>query len=190
MKNAYQLLRQSGLSVFNRTAIMHILQIEYSTTNPTLYRLVERGVLKRLKRNCYVLADNIDEQREQIANQLVQPSYISLWTALLDAELTTHAARAIQSVTPKRSQVISHDGYTWDYAHLPQHLWLDTVIDDHSIVRASPEQALLDLLAIQKGSIDWQSIRLKEFDQDKLLLLSQHFPARVQRALRSSPLFV
>src|SRR4051812_9118083 len=103
-------LRQSGLAVFNRKDVANILGLSYPSTNPALDRLVRAGVLLRLRRDRYVLAEDAAGTTRKIANDLVRPSAISLWTALCDAGVTTQVPRTIQSVTPRRPAQIEREG--------------------------------------------------------------------------------
>ena len=186
MLRKYQLLRDSGLAVFDRRTIANILDLAYASTNPVLDRLVRKGVLVRLRRDRYVLPERMGEASRKIANELVKPSCISLWTALSDAGLTTQVPREVQSVTPKRSTVIEKSGLpSFRYVHLPEHLFFGFAPDRERVFRAEPEKALLDVLYYQRGHIDAESIRWKELRQDHLRTLANRFPRRVQQALRA-----
>jgi predicted transcriptional regulator of viral defense system len=190
MFQKYQRLRESGLTVFDRRTIATILKLSYASTNPVLHRLVERGILTRLKRDRYVLPETLVTQSRKIANELVKPSCISMWTALSDAGCTTQVPRIIQSVTPLRSQRVEQDGSpTFDYTHLPERLYFGYNIDAKGVFRAPPEKALLDLLYVQQGSLDWESVEVDAFDYSILSEFVFRFPPRVRQALRSSPLY-
>lgn len=184
-----RILRQSGLTVFNRGTIANLLGVGYASTNPILYRLVCAGVLTRLKRDRYVLTERATEETRKVANELVKPSAISLWTALSDAGITTQVPHVIQSVTPKRSADITRIGSpSFKYFHLPRDLYFGAMPDDAGIFRMPPEKALLDLLTVQRGSLDWDSINLRELDRAMLRRLTRRFPAWVRRAIAASPL--
>lgn len=187
MLRKYQLLRDSRLAVFDRRSIANILGLSYASTNPVLDRLVRKGVLMRLRRDRYVLPERIADTSRKIANDLVKPSCISLWTALSDAGATTQVSREVQSVTPKRSAVIEGPGTpTFRFVHLPEHLFFGFAPDEEHVFRTTSEKALLDLLYVQRGRVDWESLVLKKFDQTRIRAYAQRFPAWVQRALPSS----
>ena len=185
MIQKYTRLRDSGITVFDRRTIANILRIVYASTNPILNRLVEKGILLRLKRDKYVLAYNASDSSRKIANELVKPSYISLWTALNDVGISTQFPRMVQSVTYKRSQTIGEkdDLLTFEYQCLPERLYFGYELDTERIFRAKPEKALLDLLYVQKGSIDWDSIAIEDLDLDILCKMAKKFPPRVRNVI-------
>jgi len=186
MLEKYRLLKESGLVVFNRRVLASILHVSYASTNPILFRLVAKGVLLHLRRDCYVLSDCAGETRK-IANELVKPSYISLWTALSDAGATTQVPRVVQSVTPKRSCTIENAALpAFQYIHLPEKLFFGFAPDAEGVFRAEPEKALLDLLYVQRGKMDAGSIRQKTLRRSTLEEYARAFPRWVGRALSSS----
>lgn len=183
MIEKWQKLRASGLAVFDRRTVANILGVAYASTNPILDRLVRRGVLVRLRRDHYVLAQQERDQTRKIANELVKPSAISLWTALSDAGCTTQVPRIVQSVTPQRSATIeSEKGASFQYVHLPERLYFGYQIQS-GIWTAPPEKALLDLLYIQRGTIDWDSIDRNAFTKRNMLSLAKVYPRFVRTAL-------
>ncbi|MBI3619266.1 hypothetical protein HY213_04525 [Candidatus Peregrinibacteria bacterium] len=187
MLQKYRLLRQSGLAVFDRKAIANILGVSFPSTNPILDRLVRAGILLRLKRDRYVLAEDAPGKTRKIANELVKPSALSLWTVLSDSGLTTQVPRTIQSVTTKRPVEIESDGLpTFQYAHLPATLSFGASPGNDDVFRMSPEKALLDLLYVQHGSLDWSSIDLERLDLALLRRMADRFPIDIQRILASS----
>lgn len=154
--------------------------MKYASTNPILDRLVRTGILLRLRRDRYVLAEQAVTQTRKIANELIKPSAISLWTALSDAGLTTQVPQAMQSVTPKRSAEIAHTGLPlFQYVHLPEPLFFGMQLDATGIFRMPPEKALLDLLFVQQGTIDWESIDVRRLNRLLLLRLAEAFPSSV-----------
>lgn len=187
MLKKYRLLRDSGLAVFDRRSVANILGLRYASTNPVLDRLTRKGVLVRLRRDRYVLPEGMSEKSHKIANELVKPSYISFWTALSDAGYTTQVPRVVQSATTKRSCAIEQEGLpTFQYVHLPEKLFFGFAPDAEGVFRAEPEKALLDLLYVQRGRIDWESIVTKKFDREHIRTSAQRFPSWVKRALPSS----
>lgn len=184
-----RLLRQSGLTVFDRKSVANVLGVAYPSTNPILDRLVRTGILMRLKRDRYVLREQAPARVRKIANELVKPSAISLWTALSDAGWTTQVPRAVQSVTPKRPTTVEPEGLpVFQYAHLPASLFFASSPDGDGVFRMPPEKALLDLLYVQRGNLDWDSIDTRARDSAVLNRLSARFPPFVRGALASSPL--
>ncbi|TSC58808.1 MAG: putative transcriptional regulator, TrmB [Candidatus Peregrinibacteria bacterium Greene0416_19] len=190
MRVKERLLRQSGLAVFDRRVIANLLGVAYPSTNPILDRLVRAGILTRLRRDRYVLNETAAARTRKIANELVKPSAISLWTALSDAGITTQAPRTVQSVTPKRPVDVAPDNLPmFQYVHLPPVLYAGIVLDGDGVFRMPPEKALLDLLYVQGGALDWSSMDLKRLNRAMLRRMAGLFPERVRLALIASPLF-
>ena len=187
MIEKYRLLQQSGLTVFDRKAVANIFGVTYASTNPLLFRLVKKGILRRLRRGSYVLSEPSEVNFWKIANEIVKPSAVSLWTILSEEGLTTQVPRTLQSVTPKRSTTVApKDFSTFQYFHLPSSLYIDVHPDVHGIFRVSPEKALLDILYVQE-KVDWDSLYPERFDRTRLRSLAQLFPLRIQDALTHSP---
>ena len=61
--------------------------------------------------------------------------------------------------------------------------------DRDGVFRMPPEKALLDLLYVQKGGIDWGSIDTRRLDRGALQSMAACFPTPVRRALSSSPVW-
>jgi predicted transcriptional regulator of viral defense system len=184
MLRKYRLLRDSGIVVFDRKSVANILGLRYASTNPVLDRLVRSGVLRRLRRDRYVLPETIPEKSCKIANELVKPSCISLWTALSNAGMTTQVPREVQSVTTKRATLIEGEELpSFRYVHLPENLFFGFTPDEGGTFRSDPEKALLDLLYAQRGRVDWESIAVGEFDRTRLRTYAQRFPLWIRRAL-------
>jgi predicted transcriptional regulator len=165
--------------------------VTYASTNPILDRLVRAGILLRLRRDRYVLAEQAVAETRKIANELVKPSAISLWTALSDAGLTTQVPRVVQSVTPKRSvqtDTLTMKGLpSFQYVHLSEALFFGMQIDSAGIFRMPPEKAFLDLLFVQRGTVDRDSIDISRLDRSLLLRFADRFPPHVRRALLPFP---
>ena len=75
----------------------------------------------------------------------------------------------------------------FEYVHLPPSLFFGMTPDSQGVFRMPPEKALLDLLYLQRGRIDWESLDTARLDRTALRPLAARFPATVQRALASSP---
>jgi len=179
MLEKYRTLRESGLAVFDRKATANLLGISYASTNPVLDRLLKAGILRRIKRDRYVLAEAASGQTRKIANELVKPSAISLWTALSDAGATTQVPRVVQSVTPMRSMLIEPKGLpSFEYVHLPPRLFFGNELRDDVWI-ARPEKALLDLLYVQRGVCDWESMDIRSFKARVLRRYARVFSPRI-----------
>src|SRR5262249_17837044 len=102
---------------------------------------------------------------------------------------TTQVPQLIQSVTPGRAAVIEYEGLpAFQYVHLPVSLFFNVQPDETGVLRMSPEKALLDLLTLQRGTLDWTSIDTGGLNRQPTARLASPYPPRVRQALRASPL--
>jgi len=68
----------------------------------TLFSLVKKNVLTRIKRDAYTLTDRLNENLFEIATAVVVPSYISFWTALSYYGFTEQQIRTVQLASTKQ----------------------------------------------------------------------------------------
>ena len=103
----------SDRAVYNTSQLSNLIGKDYTTASVYLTRLWKNGFAKRLVRGKISFIDN----DFVIASQLVEPSYISLSSALLFHNITQQVPRRIQSVTPVNS--IKLDGLGLEYHKIP-----------------------------------------------------------------------
>ena len=100
---------------FGHEEISRVLGISLQSSRVSANRYVKHGLLIRIKRNMYVLAEKWRtlerEEKFILANLLQVPSYISLMTALDYYEISTQMQRDfIESVALKRTKEIESCG--------------------------------------------------------------------------------
>lgn len=131
----------SDRAVYNTSQLSNLIGKDYTTASVYLTRLWKNGFAKRLVRGKISFIDN----DFVIASQLVEPSYISLSSALLFHNITQQVPRRIQSVTPLNS--IKLDGLGLEYHKIPPGLMFGyerhTIGGSYCFV-ATVEKALLD----------------------------------------------
>jgi predicted transcriptional regulator of viral defense system len=72
-----------------------------------LHSLQKKNHIYRIRRNQYVITENINEKIFRIATEVVEPSYISFWTALSYYGYTEQQIKTIQLVTTKQTCSLS-----------------------------------------------------------------------------------
>jgi len=120
MLSIYQirdLARGGGRAVYSIQQLANLLGKKKSIANVYASRLVSRGLAARLVRG--KLAFTGDEQA--IASQLLEPSYISLHSALSFHGLLMQVPKEIECVTPKNSRKYGKLGIA--YHRIPARLF-------------------------------------------------------------------
>ena len=90
---------ESGRSVYNSAQLANLINMERTTASVYMSRLVDKGMAKKLIRGKISFVDD----DFVIASQLVEPSYISLTSALLFHNATQQIPRYVQSITTRNS---------------------------------------------------------------------------------------
>ena len=131
----------SGRAVYNTSQLTNLIDKDYSIASVYLTRLWKAGLAKRLIRGKISFVDN----DFVIASQLVEPSYISLSSALLFHNVSQQVPQRIESVTPINS--ITLDNLGLEYHKIPPRLMFGyerhTLGGSYCFV-ATVEKALLD----------------------------------------------
>ena len=154
--------------------------------------LEKRGDLIRLKQGLYVNHPDMSQKPLSlflIGNNLYGPSYISLQSALRYYGLIPEHVFTICSMTTKPSKIFQNTLATFEYVHTDQQVFpigvrVVTFADGTSVLMASPEKALCDLIAdtshlnlrYRKEILVWLEEDLR-FDMDELF----HFDTGILR---------
>lgn len=153
-------------------------------------RWVNSGKLIRLRRGFYVLPEKyrkIQLFEPYIANQLKNPSYLSLEKALEFHGLIMEAVYVNTSVTTKRPGSYKTAFGVFEYRHVKTDLfwgYLPVTMNKQTAFIATPEKALLDLVYLNKirpngGYIE--ELRLQNLDKFSLKKLMA-YSAKYQTA--------
>ncbi len=136
-------IRESGLVFVTIADLKKIADIEKdNSAYKTAERMIEHGLLKRLKKDLYVPVFYTPKDFE-IANHLYLPSYISLETALSFYGIIPEFTYSIISVTIRKSNKVILSGKEFDYVHISSKYFYDYVRSDGFWI-ATPEKALID----------------------------------------------
>ena len=118
-----------------------------------LNRWASKGLLVKLRRGIYILNENdrrITASRAYIANQLYNPSYVSLEYALGFYGLIPERVYDVTSITTKKTLNIKNSLGSFAYSHLKQKAYrgFHALKDESgfSFFLATPEKAILDFI--------------------------------------------
>jgi len=155
-----------------------------------LHRWVKKHLIVRLRRGYYTFPEYKEkpDYAWYFANRIYKPSYISLQTALAFYGLIPEAVVQISSVSTLKTAEFNNELASFSYNSISNKLmfgYVDKSIGDNkSILFASPEKALLDLLYLNpeyNTSDHLQDLRLDydllhdEVDTDLLKYYAQRF---------------
>lgn len=172
-----KILHQKKVSLFDVTDAKKIFGIKKENT---LYKLLQRleksEVIERVRKGKYLfLLKEVDDF--QLANFLVNPSYISLESALSFYGILPQFPYTITSVTPLKSRTIICQEKEYEFAHLESKYFFGFVKKEKFLI-ASPEKALLDelyFMAKKLRKIHLSDLDLKSIDKKKFKALVKKY---------------
>ena len=165
---------------FTVTDLEKILRLPRASLYVTLTRLVQAGMLVRLRKNMYKLAF-APTHREKAANELYFPSYLSFESALSKYGILSQIPFTLTFVTTRPSRKIVLENVQVEYRHLKRDLFFGYVLEN-GIYLALPEKALLDelyLVSRGKTTIDIAELDLREINVARLEEYAKKFPRYV-----------
>lgn len=125
-----------------------------------LLRWRKKGLVVRLRKGLYLLSKEertTFASKELIAENLYQPSYISLEAALSYYKLIPEKVVPITSVTTRKTKTFQNEEGLFIYRHLKKNAYFGFRLerDEYGFpyFLAEPEKALLDYLYLNLGSI-------------------------------------
>lgn len=164
MYEKFEKIRGSGLKVFDVVDLSILLGVTGESARVIATRMVKNGIIKRLKRNLYVL-NEAEISDFEIANRLLEPSYISFESALNYWGLTTQIPATITS-SARRSKKFNILGREFLFSNLPEKLFHFGIQKETSFFIADPEKTLLDM--IYYASLGKRSVTFDDFDTEKI----------------------
>jgi predicted transcriptional regulator of viral defense system len=174
---AIKILYQKRITFFEVADADKIFGIKKRKTLYELLRRLERaGVINRIIKGKYHFS--LKEFNDfELANFLINPSYISLESALSFYGILSQFPYSIVSVTPLKSKKINYQGKEYEFAHLDSKYFFGFVKKDKFLI-ATPEKALLDELyfvAKKLRKIHFEDLDLKLIDKKKFKILSKKY---------------
>jgi len=174
---AIKLLHQKRISLFSVTDAKKIFRIKKENT---LYKLLQRleksGIIRRIIKGKYLFV--FQEVGDfDLANFLVNPSCVSLESALSFYGVLPQFPYTITSVTPLKSRKIIYQEKEYEFSHLESKYFFGFVKKDKFLI-ATPEKALLDeiyFIAKKLRKIHLEDLDLKIIDKKKFKYLSRKY---------------
>ncbi|UCG66770.1 MAG: hypothetical protein JSW12_07110 [Deltaproteobacteria bacterium] len=161
------------------------MNITRESARTTASRLVERGILIRLRRDLYTLV-NKNYSLFSLANALHQPSVISLETALNYLGLIVQVPQVIFSIS-LRSYRYEIDNTEFIYRRIKQSLFRFGQVRAEGFYITEPEKALLDTLYMKsKGLVELLpgDVDMGKLDYELIEYYSRFYPGIVRKLLR------
>lgn len=182
-------ITQNNLVSFGVEELIRLTTWDRQRIYNVLYSLQKKNHIHRIKRNQYVITENINEKIFRIATEVVQPSYISFWTALSYYGYTEQQIKMIQMVTTKQTKSFSLSSFTIEPTtfHIKRFFGYKKIND---FVIATPEKAFIDsLYQLHKcGGLDeyskclrnaWNELNKKTFVQGLILFDNKSMVSRI-----------
>lgn len=158
-----------GLACFNIHQI-YAWQPNFDRNNLT--RWVEKKYLFRLRQGYYAFTEFKSKRDYPLyfANKIYRPSYISLHTALAFYGLIPEVVVQITSVSSLKTAVFNNDSGEYSYRKVKENLMfgfeLKNMADNKTILFATAEKALLDLLYLYPFYNNPQELEQLRLDED------------------------
>ncbi len=174
------------LLLFNKKSLK-LLEKDDNALNANIKYWLKNSDLIALKKGVYLFKEKYirenkkDDYLEYIANQLIQPSYVSLEYVMAKYQLLSEPARAITSVSVKSAREFYNELGVWRYYSLPQKLFIGYKIkyfQGQPIAEATKAKALFDFLylrfrrGMKAGSqsinnlrLNWENLNRQDFKE-------------------------
>lgn len=158
MKSKKNLLEQlKPLPFFTKSTVSQLgkqLEIESSTVDTYISRLLKHREIFRLKNGFYISADFLEKNGGDVsytfylANVLRGPSYVSSWAALQHYNLATESIHAVTCVTTKVTRDYQTKAGNFSYQTINKNLFTGFTLahGKFDFFIATPAKALFDLL--------------------------------------------
>lgn len=174
---AIKLLYQKKISFFDIGDAKRILRIKKDKTLYELLRRLEKSeVIERITKGKYYFPFRECNELE-LANFLVNPSYVSLESALSFYGILSQFPYTITAVTPLKTKKIIYKGKEYEFSHIESKYFFGFVKKDKFLI-ATPEKALLDelyFMAKKLRKVHFEDLDLKSIDKKKFKVLSKKY---------------
>lgn len=161
-----QKFKELNLKFITPALLSSLLNQNSNTLYKTLQRLEKYQILTRINQGKYLVA-GADISEFTLANFLIQPSYISLESALTYYGILPQFTYTITSVTTQKSQPIVSQNWEFEYSKISSRFFWGYAKQKDGLI-ASPEKACLDYLylaskGLKNSAIDeWDLSRLNK----------------------------
>ncbi len=186
MLGKYKKIRDSGLKLLSAKDLSLVLGLDLPSARVAATRLFQKGVLRRLRKDLYMLSE-LPLDSFDIANRLLGPSYISFESALNFWGITTQIPFPITSAS-MRSKRYTIEQVEFVYCQLPEKLFNFGYQQEKNFYIATPEKALLDTLyysVLGRKSAPWDEWKLNKINRTLLKKYSAFYPLAIRRMLNT-----
>ena len=160
---------------FDYPVLIHALA-SFAAPRDKITDLLKKGIVVRIKKGIYVFGSLLRRRtisREVLGNLLFGPSYLSLDFALQHHGLIPEGVEIVSSVTTGRSRKFTTPVGTFTYMMIPLKAFrtgTDLVQSEGglSYYMATPEKALADKLALERGLVVANETEMKTYLLDHL----------------------
>ena len=141
------------------------------TLRTQLHRWSRAGKLIPLRRGMYAFSDRPRRRTVSpaaLSNYLYKPAYLSTHWALGYYGLIPERVAVFTSVTTRVPREFTNDFGTFRYSNIKKDLFFGykpISMDDHKVLLAEPEKALLDLWHLERGEWDRARMSAMRFQQ-------------------------
>ncbi|MDP3057200.1 MAG: hypothetical protein Q8N37_01605 [bacterium] len=171
---------------------LRLLEKDENTLNANLKYWLKNSDLVALKKGTYIFKEKYDRENkkddylEYIANQLIQPSYVSLEYVMAKYQLLSEPVRAVTSITVKNPREFYNKLGVWRYYSLPKKLFIGYKIkyfQGAPIAEATKAKAVFDFLYLRfrremkasRQNIDDLRLNWENLDKQDLKELNSYF---------------
>src|SRR3989338_10103753 len=109
--------------VFSLTTIRRLTGWKTTKISNILASLKQKGIVVAVKKNSYVVTNNLPEHLLTIATTITHPSYLSFWTACSYYGFTEQQAQVIQGVSTKQHSPLRIGQHTLEILTVQPKKW-------------------------------------------------------------------
>ncbi len=143
-----EVLLERKIQIFSNLDFTRIFGLSSYQAEYELCKLIDEGLLFRLKRGLYALKINAPSE-EEIANAIYKPSYISFEYALAYYNIIPEMTYQITSASTKPARLFTVNHSVFSYYTIKRDAYTGYVLaqrGDKRFYMAEPEKALVDYL--------------------------------------------
>mgnify|MGYP001570672553 CR=1 FL=1 len=164
-------LKSSNAELFTTDVLQRVLgYVDRNSFHKALQRLEKAKIITRLVSGKYYFG-NAQPADFVVANFLIQPSYISLETALNLYGILPQFPYPITSITLGKSKKISTLHREYEYIHVSPEIYWGFAKTDNCVI-SSPEKAVIDMFYLASKGLrvanvdewDWSTVNTDKLD--------------------------
>ncbi len=169
--------------VFSYDKVLRLTGWKKTRINEVLKSLKKKGLIIAIKKNNYIIVENLTENLYAISNRVIEPSYISFWTAASFYGYTEQQLRTIQLVTTKQHKNIKIQNFMIESTTYNKEKFYGYLKIKNFII-ADKEKLIIDILFKPEKSGGMDEVRkiIKnmwlEIDEKQLLLYLKKFKSK------------